>query len=295
MRAGIATLMLGYVLSQFYRAFLAVLTPVLEADLGATKPELASASGWWFLAFAAMQIPVGARWTGSGRASRRRSCLAVGGLGAASLPRRSPLTIKIAMALIGVGCSPVLMASYYIFARSSAPPSLARWRATIGVGSPGQHRRLAAADGGGRGLRLARDGLGAGRDHAAMAAGGGGAGARSPPQRPSRAEGQRPDAAAPCRAVADPGDDAGLLCPARRAARAVAGPLFHRCLGLFPARGGHGRPVDGAGDGGRQLCHRADGPLAGHPEMGDLRRQCGDAGVSCRAGSGRSNRPCSPR
>jgi sugar phosphate permease len=59
MRAGIATLILGYVLSQFYRAFLAVLTPVLEADLGATKEDLASASGWWFLAFAAMQIPVG--------------------------------------------------------------------------------------------------------------------------------------------------------------------------------------------------------------------------------------------
>ena len=38
MRIGIATLILSYVLSQFYRAFLAVLTPVLEADLGRPRP-----------------------------------------------------------------------------------------------------------------------------------------------------------------------------------------------------------------------------------------------------------------
>ena len=56
MRAGIACLVLAYVLSQFYRAFLAVLSPVLIADLGMTPEQLASASGLWFLAFALMQI-----------------------------------------------------------------------------------------------------------------------------------------------------------------------------------------------------------------------------------------------
>ena len=56
---GIVALLLAYVLSQFYRAFLAVLTPILKADLGVTAADLASASGWWFLAFAAMQIPIG--------------------------------------------------------------------------------------------------------------------------------------------------------------------------------------------------------------------------------------------
>ena len=59
MRIGIAALILAYVLSQFYRAFLAVMTPVLKADLGLSAADLASASGWWFLAFAAMQIPIG--------------------------------------------------------------------------------------------------------------------------------------------------------------------------------------------------------------------------------------------
>ena len=51
MRIGIAALILAYVLSQFYRAFLAVLSPILTRDLGVTAAELASASGWWCWAF----------------------------------------------------------------------------------------------------------------------------------------------------------------------------------------------------------------------------------------------------
>ncbi|MBE2275031.1 MAG: MFS transporter [Rhodobacteraceae bacterium] len=139
MRLGIACLMLSYVLSQFYRAFLAVLTPVLEADLGATKPELASASGWWFLAFAAMQIPVGVALDRIGPRRTASVLLAVGALGAAVFATaQSPLAIKIAMALIGAGCSPVLMASYYIFARQFSPAVFGTLAATtIGVGSLG--------------------------------------------------------------------------------------------------------------------------------------------------------------
>ena len=45
MRIGIAALILAYVLSQFYRAFLAVMAPVLKADLGVSAADLASASG----------------------------------------------------------------------------------------------------------------------------------------------------------------------------------------------------------------------------------------------------------
>ncbi len=47
MAAGFATLALAYVLSQFYRACLAVLAPTLEADIGATAEDLALASGVW--------------------------------------------------------------------------------------------------------------------------------------------------------------------------------------------------------------------------------------------------------
>ena len=41
MKVGIFFLVLAYVLSQFYRAFLAVLTPVLKTELGATPEDLA--------------------------------------------------------------------------------------------------------------------------------------------------------------------------------------------------------------------------------------------------------------
>ena len=139
MRLGIASLMLGYVLSQFYRAFLAVLAPVLETDLGTTKQDLASASGWWFMAFAEMQLPVGMALDRIGPRRTATACLAVGTLGAMVFATAaSPLALKIAMALIGIGCAPVLMANYYIFAREFSPAVFATLAAvTIGVGSLG--------------------------------------------------------------------------------------------------------------------------------------------------------------
>lgn len=140
MNAGIVLLTLAYVLSQFFRAFLAVLSPVLNADLGATPDDLAFASGLWFIAFAAMQIPVG--WALDTYGPRRTAgwLLLVGGGGGAAVFALATTTlhINIAMALIGVGCAPVLMASYYIFARDFAPARFATLAALmVGVGSIG--------------------------------------------------------------------------------------------------------------------------------------------------------------
>lgn len=139
MRAGIACLVFGYVLSQFYRAFLAVLTPVLETDLGATKQDLASASGWWFLAFAVMQLPVGSAFDRIGPRLTTAACLAVATLGAAVFATAAgPGQIKIAMALIGVGCAPILMASYFIYARQFSPALFGTLAGvTVGIGSLG--------------------------------------------------------------------------------------------------------------------------------------------------------------
>jgi len=140
MRIGIAFLVAGYVLSQFYRTFLAVMTPVLEAETGATAADLAVSSGLWFLAFALMQIPVGAaldrvgpRWTVS-------MLLAFGGAGGAMVfaLATGPYAIHLAMLLIGVGCAPVLMASYYIFARVYPPAVFGTLAgAMVGLGSLG--------------------------------------------------------------------------------------------------------------------------------------------------------------
>lgn len=139
MRVGIASLICAYVLSQFYRAFLAVLTPALEADLGATAADLANASGWWFLAFAAMQLPIG---EGLDRIGPRRTAgglMLAGAVGAALFAAATAVwQIKLAMALIGVGCAPVLMASFFIFARSFPPAAFGTLAGvTIGIGAMG--------------------------------------------------------------------------------------------------------------------------------------------------------------
>ena len=119
MRVDLGLLTLAYVLSQFFRAFLAVLSGVLEQEIGAAPDDLAFASGMWFLSFAVMQLPVG--WALDHLGPRRSASvlLLLGGGGGAALfaLATSPLHVSLAMFLIGIGCSPVLMASYYIFAR----------------------------------------------------------------------------------------------------------------------------------------------------------------------------------
>lgn len=140
MKTGIASLIAAYVLSQFYRAFLAVLSPVLKVELGASAEDLAAASGLWFLAFALMQIPVGWALDTIGPRRTTAALLALGGGGgaAAFALAQGPVGVSVAMILIGAGCAPVLMASYYIFARTySAAVFGTLAGAVIGVGSLG--------------------------------------------------------------------------------------------------------------------------------------------------------------
>lgn len=140
MNSGLILLGCAYVFSQFYRTFLAVMTDVLGTDLGITPDQLATASGLWFLAFAVMQIPVG--WALDTIGPRRTSAilLLIGGAGGALVfaLAQSALHINIAMMLIGVGCSPVLMAAFFVFARQYPAAMFATLGAVIiGVGSLG--------------------------------------------------------------------------------------------------------------------------------------------------------------
>ncbi|KIC40985.1 MFS transporter [Ruegeria sp. ANG-S4] len=140
MQAGLIVLCLAYVLSQFFRAFLAVLTADLGRDIGATAEDLAFASGLWFLIFAAMQIPVGWALDRVGPRVTSATLLLIGGAGGAGLfaVATAPIHVSLAMGLIGVGCSPVLMASYFIFAREFPPAKFATLAAVmLGVGSVG--------------------------------------------------------------------------------------------------------------------------------------------------------------
>ncbi len=140
MQVGLIMLCLAYVLSQFFRAFLAVLATALERDLGATAEDLAFASGLWFLVFAAMQLPLG--WA-LDRIGPRRSAAALIAIGAAGGSvvfafATAPWQIALAMGMIGLGCSPALMASYFIFAREYPPARFATLAALmLGIGSLG--------------------------------------------------------------------------------------------------------------------------------------------------------------
>lgn len=140
MKLGLFFLVVGYLLSQFYRSFLAVLAGLLQADVGVTADDLALSSGLWFLVFAAMQLPVG--WALDRFGPRRTTAIMLGFGGTTGAVvfavAQNALHLHLAMALLGIGCAPVLMASYYIFARSFPPAIFATLAgAVIGFGSLG--------------------------------------------------------------------------------------------------------------------------------------------------------------
>ena len=140
MRVGIILFCLAYVISQFFRNFLAVLSEQLYFDIGATSDDLAFAMGFWFLTFSLMQIPVGTALDKVGPKLTGSSIFLIGGAGGSVVfaMATTPLHLIISMGLIGVGCSPVLMGSYYIFARMYDPKIFASLAAImIGVGSFG--------------------------------------------------------------------------------------------------------------------------------------------------------------
>nr|WP_265505532.1 MFS transporter [Paracoccus rhizosphaerae] len=138
--AGLLSLVLGYMLSQFYRAFLAVLSPVLQEQLGATPGDLALSSGLWFIAFAVMQLPVGAALDRHGPRLTVACLLALGGGGGAATfaLATAPWHLHLAMTLLGIGCSPALMGPYYIFAREYPPAAFGTLAGMlVGFGSLG--------------------------------------------------------------------------------------------------------------------------------------------------------------
>lgn len=125
--AGIAALAVAYVLSQFFRSFLAVLTPVLSSEVGMTKADLSAASGAYFLIFALAQFGVGVSLDRFGPRRTTAIILALAGGGGALLfaLATAPWMVIAAMGLIGIACSPVLMAALFIFAKSYPPARFA--------------------------------------------------------------------------------------------------------------------------------------------------------------------------
>jgi len=115
----LVTLCAAYILSQFYRSFLAIVAPNLTQELGLGPAELGALSGMWFGAFAIAQFPIG--WALDGFGPRRTLAGAMLGAVAGAFlfaAAQGFAAMMVAMALIGVGCAPVLMSSMFVFGRA---------------------------------------------------------------------------------------------------------------------------------------------------------------------------------
>jgi MFS family permease len=104
--ASVAVIVAVTALSLFYRSCLGVIAPELTRDLGLTPEDLGNANGAFFLAMAAMQIPVGLLFDRYGP-RRVVSWLTVLAVLAAALHGmvRSPGELVAARLLLGVGCA----------------------------------------------------------------------------------------------------------------------------------------------------------------------------------------------
>ena len=133
------TFLAAYVLSQFYRSFLAVIAPELAAELALDPQALGNLQAFWIAGFVAMQFPVG--WAldtlGPRRTASALMSVAVAGallFAAAS----SALALNVAMVLIGIGCSAIFMGALYVFGRTHPPHQfalLSSW--LLGLGTAG--------------------------------------------------------------------------------------------------------------------------------------------------------------
>lgn len=138
-RAVFAAASLGYILSQFYRSFLTVIVDDLGRDLGVGPQELGSMGSAWFFAFALAQFPVGVMLDRFGPRRTIVWMMAFAVLGALLFAQALSVGIAItAMALIGLGCSPILMGALYFFARTETPARFAALGSLfLGIGLSG--------------------------------------------------------------------------------------------------------------------------------------------------------------
>ncbi|MEI6574142.1 MAG: MFS transporter [Alphaproteobacteria bacterium] len=129
----------GYVLSQFFRSFLAVIAPELGKELGLDPQALAALQTAWILGFIVMQFPVG--WALDALGPRRTVpvTMVAAVIGALLFAKaESGFVLQFALVLIGIGCSAIYMGAVYVFGRIYPPQRFAllcSW--LIGIGSAG--------------------------------------------------------------------------------------------------------------------------------------------------------------
>ncbi|MDA1070951.1 MAG: MFS transporter [Proteobacteria bacterium] len=108
---------LGYFLSQLFRTVNAVLGPMLREELGISASSLGLVTGAFFLAFALVQLPLGMALDRYGPRRTQAVLLSVTALGALLFSLGGDtLSLALARAVIGIGVSGCLLASFKAFA-----------------------------------------------------------------------------------------------------------------------------------------------------------------------------------
>jgi MFS family permease len=135
----LVTLFAAYMLSQFYRSFLAIVAPNLTQELGLGPAELGALSGVWFGTFAFAQFPIGWALDSFGPRRTLAGAMLAAVTGAFLFAAAEGfVTMLVSMALIGIGCAPVLMASMFVFGRAYPPERFAILSSMIlGIGALG--------------------------------------------------------------------------------------------------------------------------------------------------------------
>jgi predicted MFS family arabinose efflux permease len=133
------TFLAAYVLSQFYRSFLAVIAPELAHELALDPQALGNLQAFWILGFVVTQFPVG--WALDTIGPRRTVSLQMLAAVAGALlfaAAQNTLALDLAMLLIGAGCGSIYMGAIYLFGRAAARDrfaSLCSW--LLGLGTAG--------------------------------------------------------------------------------------------------------------------------------------------------------------
>ncbi|MBL8416978.1 MAG: MFS transporter [Dechloromonas sp.] len=130
----------GYFLSYLYRTANAVIGPVLARDLGLGDNALGLLTSTYFLAFGAAQLPLGMMLDRFGPRRVESALLLIAAAGAAAFAWSDTLSgLAIGRALIGLGVSACLMASFKAFSQWFPPErqaSLTGWiMASGGLGA----------------------------------------------------------------------------------------------------------------------------------------------------------------
>ena len=128
----VVTLAVTLVISQFYRTTLAAIAPELMHELRLSAEALGLASSAFFLAFAAMQIPVGMLLDRFGPRRTVSSLLILAVIGAITVSRADGFALlATGQVLLGAGCSGIFMGGLVAVARWFPPDRFATIAAAV--------------------------------------------------------------------------------------------------------------------------------------------------------------------